>query len=108
MRGAVAWTRGPVDGSTAPFFLLFLLDKSRNLSKFVLVLLSASVERESLSLVCGIKKNKNIKTALSWFRLAMITLTPSMEIGFQVTFSLSEVQMTSNFYPWSKIGQLWI
>ena len=45
-RGAVAWTRQP------PHFLIiifFFLDKSRNLSKFVSVLLSASVERVGVS-----------------------------------------------------------
>ena len=55
-RGAVAWTRGPVDGSTAPFFSFFLLDKSRNLSKFALVLLSASVERVGFSRMRDLKK----------------------------------------------------
>ena len=32
----------------------------------------------------------------SWFRLVMNTSIASMEIGFQVTISKSEVQMTSN------------
>ena len=50
-RGAVAWSRC-VDASTAPIFFLYfflLLDKSRNLSKFVSVLLSASIERVGVS-----------------------------------------------------------
>ena len=47
-----AWSRR-VDASTAPFFFLsfflLLLDTSCNLSKFVSVLLSASVERVGVS-----------------------------------------------------------
>ena len=40
------WVRGHVDASTASFFFsFFLLDKSRKLSKIVLVLQFASVER---------------------------------------------------------------
>ena len=46
---AHAWSRR-VDASTAPyFFLLFFLEKSRKLSKFVSVLLSASVKRFDVS-----------------------------------------------------------
>ena len=48
-RGAVAWTRGHVDASTAPFFsLFFLLDKSRKLSY------DPHRSRDSMSPVCGI------------------------------------------------------
>ena len=45
-------------------------------------------------------------TTHSWFKLVMNTLIASMEIGFQITISKSEVQMTSNFFTWSKIGQM--
>ena len=49
-RGALKTRGGCVDASTAPFFLsFFLLDKSCYLSKFVSVLLSASVERVGVS-----------------------------------------------------------
>ena len=49
-----------------------------------------------------------ISSAHSWFKLVMNTLIASIRIGFQVTISKSLVQMTSNLFPLSKIGQLWI
>ena len=38
------------------------------------------------------------KEAHSWFTLVMNTLIASMKIGFQVTISKSEVQMSSNLF----------
>ena len=35
----------------------------------------------------------------NWFRPAVKSLDASMEIGFQVTISKSEVQITSNLFP---------
>ena len=66
----------------------------RGLKNYVLYFIRSKNYKKK---VCKSSKIMQMMTH-SWFRLVMITLTASIEIGFQVKISKSEVHMTSNLF----------
>ena len=80
------------DISEAPKENIGLIEKPVKFVNYLVnIMLSLNIKLQKLSL-------KSMFPTHSWFRLVMNTLIATMEIGFQVTISKSEVQMTSNLF----------